>query len=362
MAVLFASYWHPMTPTPPPQLRIGKRQRLAEAADSLGLLAPLRLLHDRGRSTLTVLAYHRVVPVESFDSYALDLDLISCSPDEFDAQMGFLRENMNPVSLAQVADHLDGRIALPPRAVAVTFDDGFRDTYHHAFRALRTYEIPATVFITTGYVDSGEPFWFELAAHLMMRVAPRAIHVPECPTALPLGPSVPERRESIRVIHTVLKALPDARRHTLMGQLTREFANCIDASAVDLSRPMTWDEVREMSAAGVDFGSHTVTHPNLAKLGDADLSHELTESRHVMERQLGKQVLSVAYPFGTPSAYSERVLAAAGSAGYRIGMSYVPGVNWKGSMPRYELRRKGVSFWMSPAYFRALLSLPEWIH
>ena len=351
-----------MTPTRQMPFPIGKRQRLAEAADSLGLLAPLRLLHDRGRSALTVLAYHRVVPVESFDSYPLDLDLISCSPEEFDAQMRFLRENMNPVSLAQVADYVDGRGTLPPRAVAVTFDDGFRDTYDHAFRALRAHAIPATVFITTGYVDSAEPFWFELAAHLMMRVAPHSIRVPECPTALPLGPSPQERRDSVHVIHAVLKALPDSRRQALMADLTREFASSIEPAAADLSRPVTWDEVREMSAAGVDFGSHTVTHPNLAQLGDADLNYELTESRRVMERQLGREVLSVAYPFGTPSAYSERVLVAAGNAGYRIGMSYVPGVNWPGAMPRYELRRKGVSFWMSPAYFRALLSLPEWIH
>lgn len=337
----------------------GRKQRLVELFDRLGLVRPLRVLHDRGQASLIVLAYHRIMPVGDVDSYPLDLELISATPAEFAWQMNDLRRHMNPVSLGRVMEHLDGKAALPPRAVAVTFDDGFNDTYRHAFPILRQHGIPATVFLTTGYIDSGEPFWFELAAYLMMRIEPGAIALEE--HAFPFGPSPAERRESLRRLHEILKALPNHRRTAFIHDWTDHFAGQIDGSAADLSRPISWAQVGEMAAAGVDFGSHTVTHPNLTQLSDKDLSWELAESKRILERHLGREAVMLAYPIGTRSAYDARVIQAAEREGFRLAVSYVPGVNWLAHLTRFELRRQGIGLSTSHAYFRALTALPAWI-
>jgi peptidoglycan/xylan/chitin deacetylase (PgdA/CDA1 family) len=339
----------------------GKRQRLIEAMARARLLPLLQPLHDRGRRSFTVLAYHRVVRLHEPGGAPYDLDLVSATPESFEWQMRFLREHMNPVSLAEVIACAEGTGALPERAVAVTFDDGFSDTYEHAFPILRRHSIPATVFVTTGYVDSGEPFWFEIAAVLMMRAAPRTIHLPDHSGALPTGDSESERRASLRALQQSLKDLPDSRRRELISDWLISHAALIDSAPAAIARPMSWGQVKEMSAAGIEFGAHSVTHPNLAKLGDEELDWELRHSRRTLQEQLDTDIVTLAYPIGTRSAYDDRVIARAGAAGYRLGVSYLFGANWQRALKPFELRRQSVGLETSQLYFQALVRLPEWV-
>jgi len=336
-------------------------QRLAETLERLGLLRPLKLLHDRGRSALTVLAYHRVVPLDAGCPYPLDVELISATPEGFAWQMDYIRHNMTPVSLGRVLEHLSGGEPLPPDAVAVTFDDGFSDTYSRAFPILRRHRIPASVFVTTGYVDSREPFWFELIAQIVMRVAPRSISLPESPRALPRGSSQMHRRRCLQELLSILKSLPNERRMQLISQWSERFAPFIDPSVTNMARPLTWLEIEEMSDCGIDFGSHTVTHPNLTRVRDEELMWELSESKRVLEQRVGRDVRTLAYPIGTRSAYDVRVMEAARRCGFGLAVSYVPGANWQREIAPFELRRQHIGLHCTPSYFRALVGLPSWL-
>lgn len=80
--------------------------------------------------------------------------------------------------------------------------------------------------------------------------------------------------------------------------------------------PLSWDELRELQAAGWEIGSHTCSHPHLTTLADGDLRYELVTARKVCEHELGEECLSIAYPYGDDD---ERVIAAAAAAGYRTG-------------------------------------------
>ena len=341
--------------------RKGRRQRLVEAAEAAGITRSLKVLHDRGRTSLLILAYHRIVPIADPDDYALDPELVSATPDEFDWQMSWLRQQLNPVSLGQVIDHLDGGHPLPPRAVAVTFDDGYRDTRDHAYPILRRHRIPATVFAVTGCIDSGEPFWFEVAARLMMSLPPGSVRLQECPEALPTGQVPGARRDSLQRLHRALKDMDNPRRTQVVNEWRARFADLLDASPGDLLSPMTWGDVAEMARDGIDFGAHTVTHPNLTKVPDDELAWELTESRRVLEHRTGKPVRCLAYPIGTASAFDARVMRASAAAGFRLAVSYLSGVNWTSRMQRFNMRRHGVSLHTSRPYFRAMLDLPDWL-
>ncbi|HVW69856.1 MAG TPA: polysaccharide deacetylase family protein [Steroidobacteraceae bacterium] len=334
---------------------------MAEAAERLGLLPTLKLLHDRGRSGLTVLAYHRVVPTEGNRPYPLDTELISATPEGFEWQMEYLRRHTSPVSLGEALAHLESGRKLPPDATAVTFDDGFNDTYSRAFPIMRRHGIPATVFVTTGYIDNREPFWFELVAHIVMRVAPRSIVIPESPRPLPRGPSLAVRRRSLQSLLGILKSLPNERRTELLREWTERYAALLDPAITDLGRPLNWHEIDEMAAAGIEFGSHTVTHPNLTTVSDEQLSWELSESRRTLEQRLHREVRTLAYPIGTRSAYDSRVLEATRRCGFGLAASYVSGANWLNAFPTFEVRRQNVGLHCTPAYFRALVSLPAWL-
>jgi peptidoglycan/xylan/chitin deacetylase (PgdA/CDA1 family) len=342
--------------------RKSKQQRLANAIVGGGILPGLRALHDRGRIPVLILAYHRIVNVDDPQTYPLDLGLISATRDEFDSQMRAVREFANPVSLDMIADAVTHGRTLPERAVAVTFDDGFRDTFEAAHPVLRQYAVPATVFVSTDLIESNDPFWFEITAHLMLRVPARAIAFDECPEGLPSADDPAARRESIGKLHRVLKICANPRRRALVEEWRVRFARFIDARADNLSRPIVKTQMIEMARDGIDFGSHTVTHPNLALESTDVIERELRDSRAYLEHLLERPVRSLAYPFGTPDTYDSRVMTAARACGYELAASFRQGVNWLGTLEAMELRRIGIGPGVSAQQFRAMLALPAWLH
>jgi peptidoglycan/xylan/chitin deacetylase (PgdA/CDA1 family) len=103
-------------------------------------------------------------------------------------------------------------------------------------------------------------------------------------------------------------------------------------------RHMSWDEVRELAAAGVTFGSHGATHRDLTRLFAADLRDELVRSRAVIEAETGRGVRTLSYPFGR---YNAAVATAAAVAGYEAAFSLYPRHSNE-CIDRYALRRNGV--------------------
>lgn len=340
----------------------GRTQRAVEAAERIGIVRALRPLHDKRDPSLTLLAYHRVMPTDALDAYPFDRELISATPAQFESQMSYIRQHAHVVSLDQVQAHAEGKSTLPPRAVAVTFDDGFSDTYRYAFPILKRYSIPATIFIATGNVDSGEPFWFELAAYLIFQAEPHALAIEASGRTFPCGRTPSERTQSLRQLHEILKSVPNAQRVALLAGWARRFAPQIAHGTVGHSGPISWAQVREMAAAGIAFGSHSVTHPNLTKLADGELDWELAESKRTIEERLQREVRTLAYPIGNRDSFDERVIAAARRAGFGIGVSYLPGANALPNLDIFELRRHGIGLGTTEGYFRALTSLPAWIH
>jgi len=97
-------------------------------------------------SRLVVLMYHRVAP-----GAAGPLAHLTVSPERFAWQMAKLRDGgFAPQRQADVTAWLAGRGRLPPRALVVTFDDGYADNVEHAFPVLETLRIPAVTFVVTG--------------------------------------------------------------------------------------------------------------------------------------------------------------------------------------------------------------------
>jgi len=322
----------------------------------------MRSLHDRGRTPVLILAYHRIASVENPQTYPLDLGLISATRAEFDSQMRALREFANPVSLAAIADAVTHGRTLPERAVAVTFDDGFQDTFDVAFPLLQHHGVPATVFVSTEHVENNEPYWFETVAQLMLRVPPRALVFAECPQGLPAAEDFAARRSGIEHIHRVLKACGNLRRRELIEQWRVRFADFLDAHSCDLSRPISKPQILEMSRGGIEFGSHTVSHPNLALATNDIVDRELADSKAYLERLLGKPVRALAYPFGTADTYDARVMASARARGYELAVSFRQGVNWLGALEAMDLRRIGIGPGVTQSQFRVMLALPAWLH
>lgn len=351
-----------MQHTPLNRPRKARRQRLAEALDACGLARRLVPLHDRGRRPLTILVYHRVADPDEPGAELLDPDLISCSPADFEWQMRCLVENHDVIPLSRVAEFVNGRADLPARPVAITFDDGFIDTYETAFPVLRRLGLPATVFVTTKYADTRESFWFAQVARLVMQAPVGALLISERRTSLrlPLGDSIESRRISLRLALKSLKSLPNQSRAALLEHWSAMLPAATKGIAQDASRSLDWKQIRDLAEQGIEIGSHSVSHPNLKLLDHKSQREELLMSRLQIERELGRPVTCVAYPIGTTDAVDDSVMRQAQDSGYRLGLTCFNGVNWLEALETLGLRRLSVGPQITRPWFRAMLQLPTW--
>lgn len=301
------------------------------------------------------------MPTDSLECYPFDQELISATPAQFDSQMRYLREHLRPIGLKDVVAHIEQGKPLPANSVAVTFDDGFADTYRYAFPVLKRYQIPATIFVSTGYVDSGEPFWFELASYLVYRVPVQSLEIQNA-LRLPTGDSWDARTASLRLLHSTLKDLPNTSRVSMLNSWAHRYASELKHGALEHSSPIAWPQIIEMAQSGIAFGSHTVSHPNLTRLNDEELDFELSESKRSLESRLQKTIDTIAYPIGTKSAFNDHVISAAKKHHFKLGLTYISGANSIPISHPLSLRRHGIGLGMTSAYFRALTRLPSWLY
>ena len=336
-----------------------KKELLAGFLRATGGFRVATALYARLKQELIVLAYHRVLPLNSESEYPYDVELVSADMDEFDWQMSWISKNFNLVSVSEIADCVGQGRPLPAGSVAVTFDDGFIDNYTHAYPVLRRHAIPACVFLSTEFVGTKEPYWFEAVAQVLMRSPVGAVRLPAMPLPLPRAEARVIRREDVRHTLSALKKLPDDLRRRNMEALQQQAGNLIDATLGAGAHAMSWAQVLEMSQSGIEFGSHGTSHAILSRLGEADLARELTDSKSVIEGVTGKLVVSVAYPVGGEDAVNDRVVTAAQNAGYRIGFTYLPGANRPGATHPMRLRRQHVERFVGRAYFQGLLAFPS---
>jgi peptidoglycan/xylan/chitin deacetylase (PgdA/CDA1 family) len=306
-----------------------------------------------------ILMYHRVAE-PSADPWGL-----SVTPAHFAEQLQVLRQQANPRRLGEIARIAEGeRVA--GRPVALTFDDGYADNLYEAKPLLEEYEVPATCFVTTGYLGNRSYWWDELEQWLL--------HPGRLPESLRLGTSsyrgewklngegwygeaetaryrswrawedAPTIRHQIyATLHSVCRPMRKSDRQPILEQLR---AVVTDAAEPPSDwRPMTEAEVIELAAGGlVEIGAHTITHPVLATCSDGAARREIAESRRALEQLLGRPVTSFAFPFGGMADYNQATVEIVHEAGFRWCCSTTPDRVSPG-VPRWQLPRFQVEDW-----------------
>lgn len=284
---------------------IGVRARKTRSAP-----APVRA-HRPLKPQGVVLLYHRVGPDDR------DPHRLSVSPENFQAQLEWLRSTCDVMPLAQLAQ----RAGHSERSVALTFDDGYLDNVTSALPLLRRTSVPATFFLTTGDGPIPYRYWWDRLAALIASecgTAPLILHLPSGRTELPAS-SIEERRAAYWRIYEKVLRLPVAEREAVVAEAVA-WAGDVPPRSDD--RRMTWEEIRQLSSEPlVSIGAHTVEHLWLPAQPLAVLREELVSCRATLEDQCGTPVESLAYPFG---AFDQRVVEAAGDAGYRLAVTCEP--------------------------------------
>lgn len=299
-----------------------------------GLLAVLNRL--RAGKTLhpdmRILMYHRVLP-RSDRQYRYTQPGLACTPDIFSRQMSFLSESYNLISAAALVELLQNNQPVPANAVVVTFDDGWRDNYVHAFPILQQYRVPATIFLATDFIETDRLFWFlkagillgegdlsdqkiDLAFSSLLRTYPQ--NATELNAGLHLLMTEPRNQDAI--MEWFKQFDPE-----MIEKIIDTLADTAGIEWADWSREpwtVSWDEVREMDRDIVEFGSHGCSHGILTRLREIQVTRELAESKQRLEQELAHDVTIFAYPNGD---YNEKVERLVEEAGYHAAITVGPG-------------------------------------
>lgn len=232
-------------------------------------------------------------------------------------QARLLARHHHPMSLTQLAAILRAGETPPPDTIVFTIDDGYRDFHDVAWPILREHGVPATFFVTTGFVDGALWLWPDQIGWLLDHAETLPERLASCGIALDAGARQARSAGAAwQLLIDHLLAQSDTRKHELIALLAAELGLTLPARAPDDYAPVSWDQLRRMQDEGLDIGGHTHTHPTLPKVAAADLPGELDHCLARLDAELGTRPRTFCYPNGQPVDYSAAVAAAVERAGF----------------------------------------------
>jgi peptidoglycan/xylan/chitin deacetylase (PgdA/CDA1 family) len=279
------------------------------------------------KSGVVVLTLHRVLPDEQYDSEPQAGMAVRAST--FQHLLEYLSRHCECLPSA---DAVPVWSKAPRARLFLTFDDGWKDNFETALPISRKYGIPFTVFICPQMVTHRESFWTSRAGDLWA-TAKRAGKMDLISSLCGL-----DAAGSADSLMASLKRINPKDREALVNRMQAALQPYSQRAGVDAAEQiLTWREVKEMSAAGIAFGSHTNTHAILTDVPLSDALKELSESKIAIEAELNACSL-FAYPNGD---WSPQVRDLVAQAGYQAAFINAPGI-WREQTHRLSIPRVNV--------------------
>jgi peptidoglycan/xylan/chitin deacetylase (PgdA/CDA1 family) len=265
------------------------------------------------RGRLTIVMYHRVLdrpdPLAPYTPTA----------EIFDCHMKTLADGFTVLSLSEAIERLVKR-SLPPRAACITFDDGYRDNFTVAGPVMQRYGLPSTVFVATGFLDGGR-MWNDSVIEAVRHAPGSSIDASSLRLGVHSIASDTARSQTIAKLLDQLKYLPFAERLARVNELTS-----LIGSALPTDLMLSSSEVIAARRANIEIGAHTVNHPILMQIDDAQVRIELAESKAMLESILKEKINLFAYPNGRPNLdYAVRHAQMVKDAGFKMAVSTASG-------------------------------------
>lgn len=286
---------------------------LKQAAYHSGILPAVHRFNHA--ATLTAAMFHRVLCDD--DPRWRDADpLYTVSETFFTACLEFFRRHYNVVSLKQVVAAATGGVALPPRAMLVTFDDGWADNLLVAAPIMRRLGIPSVVFIAASAVIADDDTWWQERLFGAARTGAFVGGMPAGLRAAIADPPMRDGRLDALALSVDLAALAPAARDAAMADIPRrEPGQRMMLRSAELS---------EIVRTGVELGVHGYSHAPLTLLPDP--AADLGRARSALS-SLGPDLgdwATLAIPHGR---YDARVLEAAWRTGFTLVFTSDPHIN-----------------------------------
>mgnify|MGYP001826303071 CR=1 FL=1 len=287
---------------------------MSSAADKLMTFLTSLAKLGVARRRLIVLIYHRVL--ESGDAFRTG----DATAEEFDAQIGMLSRTFPCYTFGRSVQEYLREPGNEGPAVAVTFDDGYRDNHDLALPILQKHGVPATFFVASGYLNNGI-MWNDLLIESIRSAIGERIRIPEADVE---ETYLSDENDAVCLANNLIgtvKHWDRSRRQDFVESLARRLSY-----EANVRLMMNHAEVRSMSDAGMEIGAHTVSHPILSNLATDESMQEIIQSKSDLEHIIGKEVKSFAYPNGRPGHdFSAKDVDNVVAAGFSAAATTAPG-------------------------------------
>jgi peptidoglycan/xylan/chitin deacetylase (PgdA/CDA1 family) len=258
---------------------------------------------------LGILAYHSVC-----GQYDEDKPL---TPSQFEEQIRYLCHHYEIITLDTLVSLLNEGKTPPRKTVVLTFDDGYKDNYIYAYPILKKYGAPATIFLATSFVDNKRVPWQWQLKYVIENTSKKELEIKG------LGyfrlDSSYSRKQIFLDMREKLKKLTEEGKDRILEDILVLCGVKLPTSWGEMF--LSWEEIKEMSQGGIDFGSHTVNHIILTNVPLKIAEREITQSKREIEEKIGKEVRHFAYPNGN---YNDEIIKLVKRAGYLSAVTFGP--------------------------------------
>lgn len=313
------------------------------ASSDEAYLSALAGFPARIKNELTILLYHGVT-----DSVSTGIENASgkhIHVDAFRDQMQFIKQNCNVLSMDDVVALTENGEAFPPRAVAVTFDDGFKNNHALAAPVLDELQVSATFYITAGIVDTKLMFWVDdLEDCLNLSQAEDIRILLDGAEKLFSLRSDAEKLAALAEIKGYCKRAASADKDRVLRDVATATGIVPDVGHARNYEKISWDELREMDANPLFIiAGHSLYHDILSAQPVAEMQAAVRLSLGLLSYNLGHSVTHFSYPEGQAHHYSEKVIQTLKDEGVVCSPSAITGLNPVGS-DLFHLKRIMVGF------------------
>jgi peptidoglycan/xylan/chitin deacetylase (PgdA/CDA1 family) len=302
-------------------MSIGKAARNA-AKKAFVASGAFGLAHKLAAPAAVILRYHSIQDHPEQFANTIGCDSIHAT-SIFERHMELIARRFSAVSLDDVALFLNGDKTLPQRAVAITFDDGYKDNFRYAAPILNRFGIPATFYVLVGAVDRSKAPWYCVLRHAFWTARNPKWTDPATSTVHDLTDSRTREAAFTDAAGICARSSPSA-REDLVESATHSLEPEPFPNENDLM--MTWDDARMLAKSGHIVGSHTVSHPNVAHVSADDAHSELADSKIKLEKELGTPVKHFSYPHPALNpSWNESTLKITEELGYATAVTTTVG-------------------------------------
>ncbi len=298
-----------------------------------GVFFIARFIANRRGYRTTILTFHRIGESRNgVIKHSLPTSFVS--KKNFDRIIKFLTKYYNVISLADYFELRNSKREIPKNTLIITFDDGYKDNYESAFPILDKYKVPATIFLTSSFINNDNLFWWDhfyalcknCRVNSSLHNLPNEIYSDYMKKKLYANFAM-DKNERDQLIWSLIAELhnyDNNELHLLVNDLAKRFVYDLDVLKKE-NKMLSWEDVRELETAGITFGSHTRSHLFLNGFQSENIVYdELQGSKRDIEKNLKSEIKTFAYPGGK---ISERLKEIVKKSGYKLALTQKPGIN-----------------------------------